>query len=101
MDEDTIAADVVEHVGIGGNFISEEHTVEYMHSNYWPSKLFNRDSWDSWVEKGSKDVLAKAHEYVQSVLASYYPPDPVISGVKLVELEYIVKCAKEELGGNE
>lgn len=97
VNENTVAADIIESVGIGGNFISEEHTAEYMRDNYWVSHLFNRDNWEGWCAKGSKQVLDWAHEYVLSTFNRHYPPQPVIEQSKLDEINYIVKCAEEEL----
>ena len=68
-----------------------------MRDNYWPSRIFNRDNWDIWKSRGSKDVLDKAHEFVQSAVADYKQMTPVISQSKLDEIDYIVKYAEEEL----
>lgn len=97
VNEDTIAAEVIASVGVGGNFISEEHTVEYMRSNYWPSNIFNRNSWDTCMQNGFISSLDKAHEYVQSVTANYKKMQPVISQSKFDEINYIVRHADEEL----
>lgn len=97
VNEDTIAADLIESVGIGGNYISEEHTAMYMRDNYWNSRLFNRDSWDSWQTGGSRDLLDKAHEFVESVVGDYKNPEPAIDRSKFDEIDYIVKCADKEL----
>lgn len=99
VNEDTIGLDVIESVGIGGNFISEDHTVEYMRDNYWPSKIFNREAWDNAMVKGDgAGLLEKAHEFVQKCLDKSYMKDPVINQSKVEELDYIVKAAYEELG---
>ncbi len=97
VDEETIAADLIQHVGIGGNFIAEEHTAGYMRTNYWPSKIFNRDSWDNWMTAGSKNLLDAAHERVEAFTANYRNMEPVIGQSKKAEIDYIVKCAEEEL----
>ncbi len=36
--------DVINKVGIGGNFLLENHTLKYMKSEYWKPNIFNRDS---------------------------------------------------------
>jgi trimethylamine---corrinoid protein Co-methyltransferase len=93
---ETIALDLIKNVGIGGNFLCEEHTVKYMRDNYWQSKIFNRESWDSFYSKNTPDLLDRVHDYVQSVIEDK-PIEPVIEGSKLEELDYIVKCAQAEL----
>lgn len=98
VNEDTIGMDVIEMVGIGGNFISEEHTVEYMRDNYWPSKIFNRDAWDNILENmKSEGLIAKAHEFVCACLEKNYMKEPVIEYSKVEELDYIVKTAEKEI----
>lgn len=97
VNEDTIAEDLIERVGIGGNFFAEEHTAMNMRSSYWFRNLFNRDSWGGWENKGKRDLLEKAHEFVESVTANYKSAEPVIDEQKLNEINYIVKCAEEEL----
>ncbi len=96
VNEDTIAADLIEHVGIAGNYMSEEHTVEYLRDNYQPAKIFNRDTLDKWVIDGSTDIYTRAHDYVESMTGGYKQAAPVVSASVYEELEYLVKCAGEE-----
>ena len=44
VDEDTLGFETIEEVGIGGNFLSEWHTVEYMRSSWWKHDLFPRQT---------------------------------------------------------
>lgn len=97
VNDETLALDLINSVGVGGNYLAEEHTVEYMRSNYWDSKLFNRDAWNNWITNKSPDMLDKAYDYVQSVTANYKSMEPVISASKFQELEYIVKMAEKEM----
>lgn len=97
VNEETIAAELMEEIGIAGNFMAEEHTVEHLRESYWFSKLFNRDSFDSWKLKGQKTSLDRAHDFVETVTAGYKNPEPVIDKHKFEEINYIVKCADEEL----
>jgi trimethylamine:corrinoid methyltransferase-like protein len=68
-----------------------------MKENYWPSRLFNRDTWDTWRSKGSKETVDKAHEIVESVLSKGIPSEPVIDQSKFDEINYLTECAKKEL----
>ncbi len=68
VSNETIALDLIQHVGIGGHYLMEGHTLEYMHDNYLSSKILNRNTWDTWVSKGAKDALEKAHEIVEDIL---------------------------------
>ncbi len=96
VNADTIALDVIESVGIGGNFLCEEHTVEYMRKSYWFSKFFNRENWDTYFSKNTPELLDRVHDYVNSIVNAG-PIEPLLSGTKLDEINYIVNCAKAEL----
>ncbi len=97
VSEDLIGYDMIEEVGIGGNFLGEEHTVEYMRQSYWMSNLFNRDDWGNWVSKGSKSIYDKAHEFVVEATAGYQEMEPVQSPSVCEELDRIVKEAYREV----
>lgn len=97
VDEDTLAYDVIEEVGIGGHFIDQEHTVEHMMDSYLPTSLFNREAYDGWAEKGRKSAMDKAHEYVEEVTKGYQDMEPVVSPSVFEELCRIRDAAAEEL----
>ncbi|MGN0993716.1 MAG: trimethylamine methyltransferase family protein, partial [Butyricicoccus sp.] len=59
VDEESIGLETIEEVGIGGNFLGEEHTVQYMRESSWPGTLFDRDSFDNLTARGT-DLLQKA-----------------------------------------
>jgi len=94
--EESIGLDVIEKVGIGGNFLIEDHTAFNMADNYWPSALFKKDTWENWLAGGQKDILANAHDYVNDVLRNYQSAMPVISASKLDEINLIAAAAHQE-----
>ncbi|NLO83437.1 MAG: hypothetical protein GX094_10360 [Clostridiales bacterium] len=89
VNEDTIAEELIKSVGIGGNFMAEEHTVRYLRDSWWPSKLFTRYDWDAWISGGAVGLEARAHERVEDLTAGYQNMDPVIPSDKVEELEKI------------
>ncbi len=91
---ETLAVDVIKEVGIGGSFISEEHTVRHMRETYWPATIFNQKSWDAWNQDGAKEVYQRAHERVETLLAEHYPPQPVLSQSTINELDKLIAAAK-------
>jgi len=96
VNEKTIGLDVIEKVGIGGNYITEEHTAMNMMDNYWYSNLFKREAWDQWINNGQKEILGTAHEYIKDILSGYQYAVPVITPSKLDELNQITEDAKQE-----
>jgi trimethylamine--corrinoid protein Co-methyltransferase len=92
---ETLALDTIRRVGIGGNYLAEEHTVRHMRETYWPSNLFNQKSWDAWMAGGGQDVSARAHERVQQILVEHYPPQPLLSRPTIAELDGLLQDAIE------
>jgi trimethylamine---corrinoid protein Co-methyltransferase len=79
VNEETLAFDLIRQVGIGGNFLSEEHTVRHMSDSYFPSDIFLRNTYDTWLAGGQKSAYDLAHEFVEETTAGYRTMDPVVS----------------------
>ena len=92
---------MIEAVGIGGNFLGEEHTVEHMRDSYWISNIFNRDDWSNWVAKGAKDIYDVAHAYVEKATEGYQNMEPVLAPSLCEELDRIVAEAYCEVESKE
>jgi len=98
VSEETLAVDVIQRVGILGNFLSDEHTIRHMRDTYWRSAVFNYESWDAWMARGGKDAYARAHEEVERILANHYPPQPVVDEAVRRELDALIADAMAHPG---
>lgn len=99
VNEETIAYDLIEKIGIGGYFIQEEHTVENLGKSYLFSNLFQREAWSDLESKHSSDALLKrAHAFVEEKTIGYNKQPNVIDRTKMEQLDYILKNAYQELG---
>jgi trimethylamine--corrinoid protein Co-methyltransferase len=80
VDEDSLALDVIAHVGAGGHFLGEEHTRKHFRSEFYFPALADTEAFEAWVKKGSKDAYARASERYRKLLATYREPtlDPAI-----------------------
>jgi trimethylamine--corrinoid protein Co-methyltransferase len=94
VNEETLAVDLIQKVGIGGNYLAEEHTVRHMRQTYWPATVFNQASWEAWMRDGGKDVYARAHQRVEEILAAHYPPEPLLSPEVIRELDALIEDAR-------
>ncbi|MBL7201658.1 MAG: trimethylamine methyltransferase family protein [Anaerolineae bacterium] len=94
VNEETLALDTIRQVGIGGNYLAEDHTVRHMRETYWPATVFNQKSWDAWMADGGHDVYARAHEKVERILAEHYPPPPLLSPEVREKLDALVEGAR-------
>ncbi len=51
IDEESLAMDVIQAVGPGGNFLTQKHTKQHMH-DIWLPKYMDRRPYNVWEEKG-------------------------------------------------
>ncbi len=68
VDEGTLGFDVIEKVGPGGNYITEDHTVEHMMDEFFYPTLSVRYNFDIWEERGRPDMLSRANDVVRKIL---------------------------------
>jgi trimethylamine--corrinoid protein Co-methyltransferase len=73
--EETLAVDLIEEVGAGGDFLGQEHTVRYMRSEFAKATVSDRETRPKWAEEGKKDAFRRAHEKVLKILAQHQPRD--------------------------
>ncbi|MBO3803759.1 MAG: trimethylamine methyltransferase family protein [Candidatus Brockarchaeota archaeon] len=92
---ETLAVDVIQKVGVGGNFIRERHTLRHARKELWLPKLFKRERWDSWVSRGAKDSMERAREKVRGILKENYPPTPVLDRDAMKQIEGIMRAARK------
>ena len=68
VNEDTLGLNVIENVGPGGNYVTEDHTIAHMMDEFFLPELSVRCSFDIWEERGRPDMLSRANELVQKIL---------------------------------
>jgi trimethylamine--corrinoid protein Co-methyltransferase len=61
IDSENLALDVIHTVGPGGNFLTEDHTIEHFRE-YWQPTLFTRQRSDSWNAEGAKTLSQRVRE---------------------------------------
>jgi trimethylamine--corrinoid protein Co-methyltransferase len=84
VDAETLAVNTIENVGPGGNYITEEHTVNHMFSQFFYPTLAIRMNFDRWQEKGKPTPLSNAHELARTWLEE---SEPVMRLEKLMEIK--------------
>jgi trimethylamine--corrinoid protein Co-methyltransferase len=95
VDEESLAVDVIGTVGPGGNFLTEDHTIDHMR-RLWQPRLFDRGTWEDWEAAGRPSPLDRARERARALLASHVPA-PLDEGLG-AELEAIVAAFSREAG---
>jgi trimethylamine--corrinoid protein Co-methyltransferase len=87
---DTLARDVIQKVGPGGNFLQEEHTFRHFRQELWMPTLMSRQPYDSWQQEGSKDMGVRVQEKVKEILESHKAPplpDNTLSALEKLKLD--------------
>jgi len=71
FNEETIAENVIRHVGPGGHFLAQEHTRRNYTAEHFIPQIFDREPRDTWERSGSKDSMATAKAQVKALLAEH------------------------------
>ena len=73
VSDETIAADVIATVGVGGHYLSDDHTVRHFRREFYRSRLLNREGLAGWAQSGKKKLIDRLRESVSEILATYRP----------------------------
>ena len=86
---DALASDLIARVGPGGNYMMEDHTVRRCRTESWQPAVASRVDLASWQEGGRPDVVARAHQRWQQLLAEHQ--DPPLDEVTARQLQAFVE----------
>jgi len=92
-----VAAEAIDRVGPGGNYLIDDLTLKYFKAERYFPKLLLRETRSTWESKGAKSFRDRARERVKQLLATHEttPLDPHVSN----ELARLVKAADKVLRG--
>ncbi len=88
INEETMALDLIDKIGPGGEYLTSEHTLKHFKENWYP-ELISRVPYEKWEEEGKKDLGIKANEKAKYILENH-TPKPLEEKLK-AELRKIVK----------
>ena len=79
VDTEHLALEVIETVGPGGNFMTADHTMDHLHTEYFRgNSVTDQKDRDNWTEDGSPDARKRAGDIVRKILSgearSYIDP---------------------------
>jgi trimethylamine--corrinoid protein Co-methyltransferase len=94
---ETLAFEVIKCVGIGGNFLTEEHTLRHLRDEFWVPALSDRETHVTWTANGGKTMLDRAAERRDEILQRHEPDWCEEKMQK--EIDRIVAAADRELLG--
>jgi trimethylamine--corrinoid protein Co-methyltransferase len=68
VNKETLGFDVIKKVGPGGNYVTEDHTIEHMMDEFFYPNPSVRLNFDIWQEAGQPDMLRRAAIQVRQIL---------------------------------
>jgi trimethylamine--corrinoid protein Co-methyltransferase len=89
INDETLAVDIINNVGPGGNFLSQKHTIKHMREIFIP-QFMDRRPYNVWEEKRD-DGRDWALDKARKILATHQP-EPLESTISR-ELKQIIKSA--------
>lgn len=77
VSERTLAREAIHRASPGGGFLADKHTLDTWRWAQWRPDIIDRLRYDSWVERGSQDMAARANARARKILAEHeVPPLP-------------------------
>lgn len=96
VDEGRLALDVIRQVADHGNYLETDHTFAYFPEEMRQTVLADRTAYSEWRQLGGRDVLQRATERWQELLASGEAEATPLGGSLLRDLEAFVDARKGE-----
>ncbi len=92
VEDDVMGVDLIKKVGIGGDFLTQRHSLKYVLQEQSQPRILDRRMRGAWEKRGSKDLLQVANERARELLQTHKPL-PLPDGVE-EELKRIVASAE-------
>ena len=88
LDAESLALDVIDQVGPGGDFLTAKHTLKHFRE-LWQPTLFSRQRADKWIATGSKRLGQRLKEKTIAIIEGHQP-EPLSDNVR-EEIDYILR----------
>ena len=95
VDADTLARDVIDAVGPGGNFLAQRHTVNHLRKELWQAKLLDRRPIAAWQAAGGPVMEDRVREAMRGIVENHHP-DPLDAKVA-AEIERLKRDGEKEI----
>ncbi len=94
VNDETMAVDIIKHVGAGKDFLGQRHTRDFMAKEQSKPKLIDRRMRGAWMNLGAKSMAERANEKAIEILENH-KPEPLPDSV-LRTFEDIIQRAEKE-----
>jgi trimethylamine--corrinoid protein Co-methyltransferase len=93
----SMATDVIHRVGPGGQYLTDDHTMEHFKTEFWFPTLLDRKPWEAWKGAGEKSLGKRAQEKLNHILNDHRAPPlpgPTRERIHTILAEAEAKAAK-------
>lgn len=71
VNDTTLALDAIRRVGPGGQYLTDDHTLEHWRDEYWAPTLMDRRNLKAWTEAGAKTMGERIKDKIRHILAAH------------------------------
>jgi len=85
VNEQTLAKALIQKVGPGGNFLTEQHTLEHFKKELWFPSLMDRQNYEKWSMSGKLTMRDRIAQKIKHLVETHEPkplPTEVQQSVK-------------------
>ena len=93
VNDDTLALDVIQRVGVGRDYLGQRHTMEHFRTEHFIPIVSDRSSYDSWKARGSRTLLERAGQEVNRIFKEH-TVEPVPGEVRETATRLVRKRTK-------
>lgn len=97
---ESLAVDVIEQVGPGGHYLTQEHTRRHFRSELWFPTLMDRQQRRSWEASGGTSMAQRVRARVVDIL-EHHEPMPIPAEVEARLRELVAQADARHGGGEE
>ncbi|MCG8617603.1 MAG: trimethylamine methyltransferase family protein, partial [Desulfobacterales bacterium] len=73
VNADTLATEVIDQVGPGGNFLQAPHTFKHFKKETWFPTIMEREYQEKWTERGKPTIQDKVRDKLSTILDTHTP----------------------------
>lgn len=73
VNDSTMAFDVIKRIGIGGHYLTDDHTLENFMDEVWYPQLIDHRNYKMWQESGGLDLGSKIKNKVLRLMKEHEP----------------------------
>ncbi|THB81349.1 MAG: hypothetical protein D3926_02455 [Desulfobacteraceae bacterium] len=73
INADTLATEVIDQIGPGGNYLQNPHTFKHFRKEAWFPKIMDRQYHDNWLKAGKPTTQDKVRDRLSKILDTHKP----------------------------